>query len=782
MRQYFDSLQVFIAAALSLVVFIGILWVEQSNFVRVSKLSDPFDQAQWVNERVVVNGEDPKSWLHQTGELFLLLPGAKFNLLNQTRELEEGILFINTNFQDEALIQKAKKAFSPPFRLEGAVLDGGQIRVGPAVLGIPQGIAVLRRDLVRQETEIYAYDHPVDLYLPGAESSFLVPPGYKVLLKENRAELLGALYYTKLKKELKLQTITPESVGFDNWNAALLDGLEQSNLWKEQIITYAQAVVTSGDRFAPNSIMGKLSAGLGHIQRYYGLGINKLYKAEYRYQQLLKNLKQAYFALDGKSQSAVEISTKAFLDQKQSADWARFFVEHPRYNKFWADFARLQRVWFYYIFPEDFEVEALKPLWGPSMIINTVPDLADNYYLFEKYYTQSYRNQAQNQLDFILENIANVVEFDQTHQRELTRLRRQLAYLLQSEPNFRNENNFTLYTALIEKEQQFLEKSSESAQEIRLEVAQELLFFLKDLLDSSSRQDMAIILLRSYRNLQVSSLAENLGRSVFSAQERETLGKIQGLGTLSEEKLAAIRESNRAAADALALFDSLNSQNTTVEIFQPVGIQSEADFLDLLMNLEVQTQGTAISQQDQGNTKIITFSQALYQGYSLQGTFNTGNQSFSFLKLGNITESRATASNLSAFLGQMVSKNQEQETEKNPVVEETGPNNYNSTAKIQRRNILELLNQSGINVSLDNVLLTNEALTQARVQQASFQQQYLLSFDFDLGPPMRVRNVTADYGRSTILLPGQIFKVETLSQDLKSSIEAKLRDSIKTEE
>jgi len=77
-------------------------------------------------------------------------------------------------------------------------------------------------------------------------------------------------------------------------------------------------------------------------------------------------------------------------------------------------------------------------------------------------------------------------------------------------------------------------------------------------------------------------------------------------------------------------------------------------------------------------------------------------------------------------------------------------------------------------VSFENVLLTNDALTKARIENASFEKQYSLDFDFDLGPPVRVRNVTVEYGRSTILLAGQAFTLDNLSDNLLSAIEAKL--------
>lgn len=780
MRQYFTSLQVFLAAALSLVIFIGVFGVEKSNFNKLATIEDPFESRQHINERVVVNGDAAQSWLHSTGELFLLLPGSKINFINQSRELEEGVLFLNTNFQAQAEIDASKKGFRAPFNLPEADLHGGQVRIGPAVVSVPQGIAVLKRDLVRQETEIYAYDHPVDIYLPEAKNSFLLPPGYTMLLKESRAGLLGPLYYTKLKKELNLKALEASTLGYESLQSALLEGLEVSLAWENRIADYAQKAMLEGARFAPSSVMGRFLGALGYIQRYYALGIDKPYKAEYQYDVLQKDLKNTYFALEENRRSKALTVAKDFLAVSSASSWARFFVENPGYKSRWNDFSRSQRVWFFKTFPETLESIVLRGLWGPTMEITSLQDYQENYYLFEEYYKQNFRSQAQAQLEFLETSFSSIQNLEEKDQAALSRARRQVSFLLQGEMSLRNEATFKLYSELVGVEKTALGENSELSQEIRLEVAQELLFFLKDLLDSSSRQDMAIILLRAYRNLQVAGLAENLGRSVFSAQERETLNRIQGLGTLSEEKLAAVRESNRAAADALALFDALNNEFEANTPSGPIGVQTEADFLDMLVAKKVLTQGMTLQLNEKEGNKFITFGQASYENYSLQGTFQTDGQKFSFIKLGEVTENRATLSSFEGFLNQMLSANRKLEASGRPTVQETGPNNYSSTAKLQRRNILKLLEKEGITVKLDDVLLTDVAFSKARVENASFEKQYLLIFDFDMGPPIRIRNVTVSFGRNTILLPGQVFKLETFSASLKAAIEEKLLEAEKS--
>ncbi len=775
MRQYFTSLQVFLAAALAMVVFIGILWVEKSNFDKVSALEDLYESSELVSERVVVNGTEPKAWLQATGEIFMVMPGGKLNFIKQARELEEGVVFLNSNLQAQADIDKARAGFEPPFELNGANLSGGQLRIGPVVVSVPQGMAVFKRDLVRQESVIYAHDHPVYLYLPGATEVFLIPPGYMALLKENRASLLAPLYFTKLKKELKLAPLDDKTLGLESLQSALLQGLELSGVWEDEIIHYAEESVTGLNRFAPNSVMGKLISGLSYIQRYYALGVDDAFKNQYHYDTLTAEVKNVYFAFAESDSEAAMKAGESFQEVRSTNEWARYFIENPVYKTIWNRFAQQQRVWFYGAFPEESEVETLRLLWGPTPEINNFEDYQSHYYLFEKYYTENYIVPAQQQLQFILDEFDDLDFKSLEDSAAVTQARRQVSLLLQRDDQRSNSLIFELYIDLVEAERQLRSEASELGQEVRLEVAQELLFFLDQLLDSRTRQEEVIILLQAYKNLDISSLAESLGRSVFSEKERDTLTRVQSLGDISQEEMELIISGNKTAEEAKNLLDELKRQEEVPVVFTPTGIQTEEDLMEFLSSKGVEIQGMRIQVNENDVNKFITFSQIFYEGYPLQGTLETEQQKFTFMKLGEVTETRATASTFAAFLSQLVAANEKLKVEENngePVYE--GPNNATSTARIQRSSIRKLLEQQGVTAKFDNVLMSNFELTKAKVTEASFEKKYLLTLDFDLGPPIRIRNVTVLYGRSSILLPGQVFPLDSLKEDLLKAIEAKL--------
>lgn len=777
MRQYFTSLQVFIAAALAMVFFIGVLWAEKASFNKQSGLENPFELAELVNERLVVQGDKPQSWLHATGEVFMLMPNAKLNLINQARELEEGVVFINSSLQTQFDIERARSGFKPPFKLEGAALSGGQIKIGPLVVMAPQGIMVLKRDLVRQEALIYAHDHSVQLYLPEANEAFVVPAGYMVLVKENRASLLAPLYFTKLKKELSLTPLSPDSLGMESVQSALLQGLELSKLWENAVIEYAENSVVGLNRYAPTSLMGRLLSILSYVQRYYALGVDQAFKDRYEYEKLTAELKDTYFSFAKVDKVKSIEKALEFSEIKEGADWARYFIETPLYKKVWNQFSQQQRIWLYGAFPGNLEVEALKTLWGPSKNFKGFEDFQNNYYLFETYYAQNHLIPAQEQLQLILDNFESLDLEAQVTQAQITRARRQVGLLLQRDAERSNSQIFELYIKLVKAESVLMPKNSEFSQEIRLEVAQELLFFLDLLLDSRTRQDEVIILLHAYENLEISVLAESLGRTVFNERERVTLSRVKVIGVISEEDMVLIREDNITVDQVRELRNQLKDQEVKPVISGPVGIQTEEDLREYLDTRRVQTQGMNIKVKEKEGNNFITFSQAAYEGYPLQGTFTTDRQQFSLIKLGEVSETRATASNFSAFLTQMYNTNEK--LNKNDQVDEVdeGPNNGTSTAIIQRRNILKLLKQKGLDSKFDNVLLTNDKFTKARIEQASFEKKYLLSFDFDLGPPIRIRNLTAQFGRSNLLFPGQVFKYETLEADLTKAIEAKLEET-----
>ena len=756
-----------------MVIFIGILLSEQAQYSKVSSLSDPFENKQKVSERVVVNGEDARAWLHETGEVFLLMPGGKFNLTNQARELEEGVLFMNSAFQDQEYIDQSKAGFQPPFDLVEARINGGLIKMGPVVVGVPQGTAVLKRDSVRKESLIYAHNHPVSLFLPTAKESFIVPAGYMIIVKEERAEVLGSVFFTKLKKDLDLQLLEPDSLGMESVQAALLQGVELSNAWEKQIIEYAKDSIIASTRFAPNSMMGRLLAGLGYIQRYYALGIDEAFKSEYRYNRLRSELINTYYAfLENNSEKAQE-SSQAFKAVYQSAEWARFFIESPQYLNPWLDFARNQRVWYFGAFPGDLEVPALRVLWGPEEKIETFSQYQDNFYLYEVLVSRGYVAPAREQLEFINANFVNIDFTNLENKNDITHARRQLSLLLQKDPQRSSSLIYNLYVLLVQSEQEIVVGKAETEQEIRLEVAQELLFFLEELIDSNTRQDDVFMLLDVYENLKIGELAESLGRNVFSSRERDTLERVKNIGSLTDTERNLVINDNKTVGDLLQIREELRKKEEIIAA-QPVGIQTEDDFIGFLESNAIQAQGVKVQINERGDSRFMSFSQTSYGGLPLNGTFNTSSQSFSFLQLGSVEERNANTSNFKGFLVRMREANREEEVEEE---DDDSINPDSSAAIIQRRSVIEVLDSEGIEAKFNQVKPTNREYTKAKVEEAKFERTYLLTFDFDFGPPIRVRNVEVREGRNKFLLPGRVFEIDGIREEILEAIEAKLAEN-----
>ncbi len=776
MRHYFTSLQVFLAAAFAMVVFIGILWVENSNFSKQDALKNPYDLASRVSERVVVvGGSEPKSWLHPTGELFLVMPGGKFNLINQSRELEEGVVFVNSNFQSESLINSAFAGPASPFSLEAATVGGGQYRVGAILVAVPQGMAVLKRDLVRQEATIYAHDHPAYVYLPEAKEPFIVPAGYTVLVKEKRAKVLGSLYFTKLKKELKLSPLKANTLGQESLQSALLMGLEKTNAWEAEISTYAEAKVVSENRFAPDSMMGKLFSGLAFIQRYYALGVDANFKHNYELKRLTAELKNVYYYFSSREKDAAIEAAVKFTAVRDSVEWARFFVEVPTTAANWSEFARAQRVWFYSIFPEDLETAALKQLWGPVSEWENFSDFNANYYLYETYLAKEYIVPARELLESMLLQFDTIDFEPQRDAKAVTQARRQVSLKLESAIEQNNQLVFELYIKLINAERSMLSDGTELNQEIKLEVAQDLLFFLDELLDTQNRQEEVVVLIEAYKTLEIAELSKSLGRSVFSQKEQATLERVKTVGEWSDEQINSILAGEQTASDVISLWIDIQNQPDIIEEQGPVGIQTEDDLQAFLEENDIQTQGIRVQVNEKNDAKFLTFNQLLFKGYSFQGTFDTKRQQFTFLKLGDVDESRSVfTSNFTGFLIKMVADNEDLKEAGGTVEEENQINNSTSSAIIRRRSIIELLRQQGLEARFDNVKMKNKPLTKAMIEEASFEKKYLLTFDFDLGPPTRIRNVNVQFGNSKVILAGQVFKLKSLNKDLIEAIDEKL--------
>lgn len=256
-----------VAFALAGMVFAGVFYSQQSRFLLLKTLKNPFEQTVDI---ITLDSPDPvteeKTLITQDGEIVGLYPGTLFSSSEGTKELQEGEIFVSAvligkedlnafirndgaisvlerNSFDPSLFGLDTSDFSPQdldllfggggpavgdpiagqsdterqsqeeevvFRPQFSFADNaprvGEIKVGPVFVRYPLSSVFLMRNRNQQKTTIYAYGGAVDIFFEGAYQPFVLPSHHKVTIYDSLvSEKTSELFYTKLQKDFRLQ-------------------------------------------------------------------------------------------------------------------------------------------------------------------------------------------------------------------------------------------------------------------------------------------------------------------------------------------------------------------------------------------------------------------------------------------------------------------------------------------------------------------------------------------------------------------------------------------------
>ncbi len=145
---------------------------------------------------------------------------------------------------------------------------------------------------------------------------------------------------------------------------------------------------------------------------------------------------------------------------------------------------------------------------------------------------------------------------------QLTHTRRQLSWLLTSDPQLITPTLTGLYRQLVTAEVTALAPTPALQDEHRLENARSILYLLKLLLQRESNITLSRELLSLYDQLEISTIESQLGRTIFNDDERETIAFIDLVGSSGLTK-ADIEAIQQAKADQQALEASLAALQST---------------------------------------------------------------------------------------------------------------------------------------------------------------------------------------------------------------------------
>ena len=269
--------------------------------------------------------------------------------------------------------------------------------------------------------------------------------------------------------------------------------LKAQNQVFEHVRFYAKNVPLSWGRFAPSSVMGNFVGAIRYLQRYYALGVNKKDKAIYQNEVLKKDIINAFFAFENNNPTETKEAALAFSKILRSSDWARFMVEYPAYRKPWEIFARSQQIVLQNIFPDEPE-QLFRVIWFPTIKTTSFLHLKTQFFAIEQMVARGYSTMAKESFDTLSDAFLDINDITPDNRVELTRIRRLVAELLRQKPYLQSSQAFDMYTKLIQSEIGVYPIRTEISQELALESAQDILFFINLFIDSKSGSDISLLL------------------------------------------------------------------------------------------------------------------------------------------------------------------------------------------------------------------------------------------------------------------------------------------------
>lgn len=762
--------QILIALALGLVIFAGIFMSESARQANFQTLENPFDNTETLPDVIVLDDQDEvKTFFSQDRSLWSFYPGSYAQFEGSKQEIINGPVFASFNFITETKLKELRHFKVDSFDPETFTPTTAQIKVDRIAINAPGASVFVNRDNIGGTTNIYSYDHALDVWFPEASRPFVLPPQSQITISDKTVDRLGKLYYTKLKKDLRLKA-------FDMQEESLISQAVEVKINKlDNVKTFAEGLPRTWYWFDPGSAMGQIASMVKYLQRDYALGISQSLRKQFYFDQFVEDFLAAHYRyLNNNSQSA-ETKIESFLETLGSSQWQRFLVANPSYSEKWNFLGQNQKVWLHHAFQDDPEY-VFAPVWFSEGRANTLADLEDAFYEVEEMMGNQFTAKARQGLKNLNDNLESI-EFVQADSTRVTRVRRLLNEIMKKETILQNEEVFSLLQKMIELEVSLYARSNPNREEIILENAQDVLSFLKIFIEDRTAGKINQTLVNTYSFLEIDQIEAQLGRTIFTQAEKETIRLVQFVRAedLTEGELEQIQE-------AKSLRDLIDERFAEIEakkdqevetVFTANKIDTEQELISTLGDARVLTEGILIeSQNASGSNPSFTFRGAYYDKYPLNGVFRIDTQEFNFVKLQNIQEKFVDPRYLSAILRRM-SKDIEDQIQPE-ILDDPLPSQNTPLAILQRKLVRETFEQEGLRVSNNNVTITNNNYNEFEITDALMGKEYKIRFTY-FQKEEYVTNLVVEYVRNRFEFGDQVIPRAGIQDFITESVQERFK-------
>jgi hypothetical protein len=727
-------IEYFIAFGIAFMVFLTMILSENAHFQKIEIVKNPFPDID-VHQIIETKTEE-KEVFTSLAELFILSPESKINLASQNREILSGKVFVSFSFLNDQIPQKIEIPVSEQnrFTSESYIPTVGQLRVGPLVINAPGSNLLILRNPDQAKSEIYVFGHSAEVFFDGAKHPFVIPSGKYITVKESLiTPKTESLFHSKLKKEWRMRSFVIPSIPTSNTPEDIFaSGMKKQSLWKNKIQSFALTVPESWNIAYKDSWGSSILQGIQKIQNKFAFGLSQEAKDRRILQTLLKPFVKTHFLIKERKSLLAGRTIQEFNASLENADWKNILSRNLTFNDQWNLFFRAHIGWLQTISPGDMG-EVFQKFWldrfSSEDFEKTKKTFSDVEILLSN---KSYRRAEKVLKEF--QEMLEKTEITKSNRFQLTKMRRILVEILKQESLFQTEEMFNLYKTFVAKEVSFQE-DSEWSNEIYLESAQDILFFLHTFLEDKSKINISRVLLRTYNFLKIEEILERMGRGIFTAKENEMISLISLIGNtgITQEELDAIQNA-KAYQDELdkqiqELQSKKEEKNPVIQdpnFRSVIGIQNARNLKEFFEKNNIDTQKMTFKTIRSEYT--TQFSQGYFDGKKVSGNFQYDIQIFPEITIGDNSQKDIHKRFFPGFLAQTkeeISSDTIIDKEPDIFISQTTPR-----AILERKLIQELLELEGFSVSLEDIEIQDETMKNIKIHEALLEGKYKTSFLF----------------------------------------------------
>lgn len=730
-----------VALGLAGLVFAAALVSEYWQFEQYESI----DQIEFSSGVIDVNTEHEDRLL-TTGEFARIYDGAMFSVGD--RELEDGVIFIGGTFFEPETIPRES------WEERGMVFEGfnptvNTLKAGPLLLHFPAANVLVERNNDWKQTDVWAFGHSIEIWFPGARYPFVLPSEMRVSIRESLVnDSTYKLYYSKLKKDFQLKRyeLPDEVVRMRSMEQLMLQSLLAHQHLRDSFEPIAWDVIKTWRGGAePVTAVAKFVRNWHKMSLKYAIGVPERKRDTFEFLVAVAPLVETWRTADSVTVDKVEQNVEWFREMiDTNVDWKRLLDRSTFWSLQWEQFSLAQKMWLPSRLPGTGEA-AFSVLWEVAPdgagIGNSrgIFELQRLFSATEILIANDFSAEAVRALKAFSRDLA-ITKTTKQDRFEITRFRRLLTALLKQHEEFHHPELFELLEELVELESELHVMDPDFADEIQLEAAQDLLFFIGMFLEKSVDVSIPQQLLSHWNNRRISNLSEKYGREIFSEDEREVLAYISlaGQSGVGAEEIRSIQESKDWRNEMEHLIQGLMIPEVEVE---QQDLLPEEKARELAEWMESQLAGWEWVVLTQSSTKWTIEGRNIDQLARIEFAPRVG---MGVVKIGTESEPDIPRMMLPRVLRNLQNKLKSDAADIVVDVGHVFPSQTTPKAVLERRYVQQLLRSTGFEVERSAVLMMDEDGAIFKIEDAGY-EGYHFAFEFKKGESV-IQNMTYRQG------------------------------------